>query len=130
MYNTQIICTYHTPEVFLNIDTDTLLEDEKDFIRETIYRQELLNIVGMEEYNEPEMNQAIHELYIRVKACVELKNCMSKLAGQFMSTDEELGLMILFSYDYMYLAHICICELFENGKINEKSLVNLKNVIF
>jgi hypothetical protein len=47
-----------------------------------------------------------------------------------MKADEEFGLMLLFSYDYMYLTHNCISELFENGKISENSLLNLKNIIF
>ena len=50
MYDTKFVCTYHTPEVFL--DTDNVTEDEKEFIRNTIYRQELLYILGMDEYNE------------------------------------------------------------------------------
>ena len=128
MYNTKIVCTYHTPEVFL--DTDTISEEEKEFIRDTIYRQEFLNIFEIDDYNDFQLNKVIHELYIRLKDCVEIKNCMIKLAGRFMRTDEEFGLMILFSYDYMYLTHICLCELFENGKIEENSLLNLHKVIF
>jgi hypothetical protein len=55
---------------------------------------------------------------------------MNKLAGQFMKADEEFGLMLLFSYDYMYLTHICISELFETGKIDEKNMRNLKGIVF
>ena len=42
MYNTKISCTYNTLEVFL--DTDEVTEKEQEFIRDVIYRQELLNI--------------------------------------------------------------------------------------
>ena len=128
MYNTKFVCTYNTPEVFL--DTDNVTEDEKEFVRNTIYRQELLYVLGMEEYNETEINIAMNEIYNKAKEDDELKKCMKKLAGQFMKADEEFGLMLLFSYDYMYLTHICISELFETGKISEKSLLNLKNIIF
>ena len=103
---------------------------EKEFIRNTIYRQELLNILEMNDYNEVDMNIAIHQLYNRVKDCDDLKKCMQKLAGHFMSDDEEFGLMIMFSYDYMYLTHICISEFIETGKINYHSLKNLNNIIF
>ena len=41
--------------------------------------------------------------YNKAKENDELKKCMNKLAGQFIKADEELGLMLLFSYDYMYL---------------------------
>jgi hypothetical protein len=47
-----------------------------------------------------------------------------------MSTDEELGLMILFAYDYMYLSHACISEYLETGQILEKNIQNLRAVIF
>jgi hypothetical protein len=128
MYNTKFICTYNTSEVFL--DTDNISEAEKEFIRNTIYRQELLYILEMNDYNEIDMNRAIQELYNRVKDCEELKKCMQKLAGHFMVDDEEFGLMIMFSYDYMYLTHICISEFLETGKINYNSLKNLNNIIF
>ena len=128
MYNTKFICTYHTPEVFL--DTDNITNEEKEFIRNTIYRQELLYVLDMEEYNEVEINTAMSEIYSKAKENDELKKYMNKLAGQFMRADEDFGLMLLFSYDYMYLTHICISELFETGKIDETSLLNLKNHIF
>lgn len=128
MYNTKFVCTYHTPEVFL--DTDNITEDEKEFIRNTIYRQELLYVLGMEEYNETKINTAMSEIYSKAKENDELKKCMNKLAGQFMRADDEFGLMLLFSYDYMYLTHICISELFETNKITQESLLNLKNIIF
>ena len=128
MYNTKFICTYHTPEVFL--DTDNITNEEKEFIRNTIYRQELLYVLDMEEYNEVEINTAMSEIYSKAKENDELKKYMNKLAGQFMRADEEFGLMLLFSYDYMYLTHICISELFEIGKISDISLLNLKNIIF
>lgn len=128
MYNTKFVCTYHTPEVFL--DTDNITNEEKEFIRNTIYRQELLYVLGIEDYNEVEINTAMNEIYNKAKENDELKKCMNKLAGQFMKADEEIGLMFLFSYDYMHLTHICISELFETGKISEKSLLNLKNILF
>jgi len=128
MYNTKFVCTYHTPEVFL--DTDNITNEEKEFIRNTIYRQELLYVLGIEDYNEVEINTAMNEIYNKAKENDELKKCMNKLAGQFMKADEEIGLMFLFSYDYMHLTHICISELFETGKITENSLLNLKNIIF
>jgi hypothetical protein len=67
MYNTKVVCTYNTPEVFL--ETDNISDYEKEFIRDTIYRQELLDILGIEEFNESKTNQVIHVLYERIKEC-------------------------------------------------------------
>ena len=129
MYNTKVVCTYHTEEVFE--PSDTISDNEKEFIRDTIYRQELLNILGMSEFNEAEMNKAIHELYERIKDSKQLKECMMTFAGRCLSEDLELGLMIMFAYDYMYLTHICICEYLdpslEKVEPNIKKLIRLIN---
>jgi hypothetical protein len=128
MYNNKAICTYNSSEVFL--ESDNVSNEERMFIRETLYRAELLNILGIEEFNEEEMNRAIHDLYEKIKDCNQLKECMEKLAGRFMSEDLELGLMILFAYDYLYLSHICINEYLETGNITEKSIWNLRAIVF
>jgi hypothetical protein len=134
MYNTKIICTYHTSDVFLN--SDELSESDMDFIRNTIYRQELLDILNIEEFNENEMNIALHELYEKIKDCKDCKDskelieCMQKLASHFTSIDEEFGLMLLFAFDYMYLTHICVSELLDTGKITPLNLWNLRKSVF
>jgi len=128
MYNTKILCTYHSSDVFIN--SDELSDSDMDFIRNTIYRQELLNILNIEEFNENEINIALHELYEKIKDSTELIECMRKLAGHFTSTDEEFGLMILFAFDYMYLTHICVSELLDTGKITPLNLWNLRKSVF
>ena len=133
MYNTKVVCTYNTPEVFL--ETDDITDDEKAFVRDTIYRQELLDILGIDYENDDndndlKINSEINELYKRVKYCEQLTKCMLKLAGKYMATNEEFGLMLLFSYDYMYLTHICICEFIETGDIDNENITNLEKAIF
>ena len=129
MYNTKIVCTYNTPEVFL--DTDIINKEEEEFIRDAIYRQELLDVLGINYYDEIQIDKAIHDLYEKIKNNKELKECMHKLASNFMKdNDDKFGLIILFSYDYMHLTHICVCELLENDKINEQNMCKLKSLIF
>ena len=129
MYNTKVVCTYNTEEIF--VKTDVLSNKEKEFIRDAIYRQELLNVLGMSDYNEAEMNRAIHELYLKIESCKELKECMAKCAGRFLSEDLELGLMLMFAYDYMYLTHICICEYLDPPlkKVEPNTEPNIKKLI-
>ena len=127
MYNTQVVCTYNTPEVFL--ETDNINDDEKAFVRDTIYRQEILDIFYENDYNDDKLSIAINELYKRIKYCEQLTKCMLKLAGKYMATNEEFGLMLLFSYDYMYLTHICICEFIETGEISNENITNLEKAL-
>jgi hypothetical protein len=128
MYNTNVVCTYNTPEVFL--ETDNITNEEKEFVRNAIYRQELLDILEIEDYNEIDIETAIHTVYERVKDCKELYECMLKAAGQFTSIEAEFGLIILFAYDYMYLTHICISEYLHSGKISQNNEVNLQAILF
>jgi hypothetical protein len=130
MYDVKFVCTYNTPDVF--IETDNISPEEEEFVRDAIYRQELLNIFGLDEYNEKEMNisLAISELYKKVENCYVLKECMLKLAGIYMTNNKEFGLMILYSYDYMHLTHICVSEFLENGKICETNILKLKAALF
>ena len=134
MYNTKVVCTYNTPEVFL--ETDNITDDEKTFIRNIIYRQEFLNVLDIDyensyDDNEEKISEAIKNLYNRVKDSTCLRKCMVKVVqkhmnvGKYMTSDEELGMMLLYSYDYMYLTHICISEFIEKGDIDDENIKKL-----
>ena len=53
-----------------------------------------------------------------------------EVGSKFLSEDIEIGLMLLFSYDYMHMSHKCICEFINSGQISEKNISELRNVIF
>ena len=138
MYNTKVVCTYNTPEVFL--ETDDITDDEKAFVRDIIYRQELLDILNIDYENEDNDNddkisEAVKELYNRVKDCAELRKCMVKVVekhmnvGKYMTNNEELGMMLLLSYDYMYLTHICISEYLDTGAISHENVRKLEKAL-
>ena len=50
---------------------------------------------------------------------------MIKLAGDISSMDDKLGLMIMFSFDYLYITHPCMCEFLETGQITNTLLDEL-----
>ena len=138
MYNTKVECTYNTPEVFL--ETDNITDDEKTFIRNIIYRQELLNVLDIDyenddEDNEEKISEAIKDLYNRVKDSTCLRKCMVKVVekhmnvGKYMTSDEELGMMLLYTFDYMYLTHICISEFIEKGDIDDENIKKLTKAL-
>ncbi len=127
MYNTKVVCTYNRPDVFY--DADIIGDYEKDFIRDTLYRQELLDILMIEDFDIEKMDKAINELYDKVKMCDEICECMLKAASTFMCEDKVFGLIILYSFDYMSLTHVCICEYLEKGIVSKTNIDNLKNNI-
>ena len=130
MYNTKFVCTYNSDEIFKGLENvDDMTEKDKEEYQDAYYRYELLSIFGLEDYNEREISEAVATLYEKVKDSKELKECMLKLAAKFMSLDEELGLMMLFAYDYMYLSHICISEFLETGKVCDDNILKLKTLL-
>jgi hypothetical protein len=128
MYNTTYICTYNRSDLFLKEEEDKLDNEEKDGVREELYRQDFLNIFNLEEYDGKLIDEKMQSLYEKLKSCEFLVNCMSELAAKWLTNDIIVGLMILFSFDNMHVAHICICEYLESGKIsddNERLLTDL-----
>ncbi len=128
MYDTNYTCTYNKSDIFLKEEEDTLSESDKEDIREELYRKDLLNIFNLEEYDGKLIDEKMQSLYEKLKSCEFLLNCMSELASKWLTNDIIVGLMILFSFDNMHAAHICICEYLESGKIsddNERLLTDL-----
>ena len=111
-------------DVFL--ETDEVNDDEKTFILSCIYRQDLLNIFGLEEFVETTINTKIAKLFKLLKYHSGLYDCML-IATKAVSEEDGLsGLIILFSFDYLHLAHPCICEYIDTGKIQLEKLDKLK----
>ena len=123
VYDTHYTCVYNSPDVFL--ETDQVSNSEREFILDVLYRQDILNIFNMEDYNIDELTAAINELYEKIKINDKLIKIMIKLAGDISSMDDKLGLMIMFSFDYLYITHPCMCEFLETGQITNTLLDEL-----
>jgi hypothetical protein len=129
MYDTTIICTYNTTEVFL--ETDNISVSEKEFVCNVIYRQEFLNIFEMEHYDEVEINKVIRYIYDKIKDYKEMRECIDKLASDYLTEhDGMFGLFVLFSFEYMYQTHICISEYLETNQISENNMKLLRELVF
>jgi hypothetical protein len=121
MYDIKYECRYHKNDIFL--ETDNITDDEKDFIRNILYKEDLVNIFEIDSNNEFEIfNDIIPNLYEKIKNNLFLKECMKKAALKLISEDEELGLCILYSYDFMYLTHKCVSEYLDTGLISHENI--------
>ena len=135
MYNTKYICYYNDSDVFLESEIQILSEDEKQFVRDALYRRDLCNIFKIEDhcFNEKIINDSISNLYKIINGETFVEFCITKFSNNFFcNSDLELGFLILFSFDYLYLVHPCICEYIETGKISDsnESLIELKKMLF
>lgn len=140
-YNTSYVCTYHTEEIFGNQsmidkimnDEDTeptdikeLTDFDKEFISDVIYRQEFLNILNLEDYDDQLIGERIELIYKLVKDYPPFKNCIQKAIDSFIFADDLVGIMLLFSYHNMHLTHLCITDFIKTGTMSDENLDNLK----
>lgn len=124
-YNTQYKCTYNDDDVFL--ETDEINDAEKTFIRSCIYRQDLLNIFDMEDFNESRLNRNITRIYESVKN--QLEPCIQKATASISSDDTIMGFMVLFSFDNLWYSHPCICEIIETGAVTDSKMTTLLEIL-
>jgi len=139
MYNSQFISTYsyYDPELrnkfhsSENID----VEDVKGFeeLSEVIYQADLLRAFGFtieDLESKIEFNTTLmHELYNQFKDHPAFSECIEKSKNKHACEDLEAGFITLFSYDYFFLTHKCICEYLKDSNISIESIDNLKSAL-
>ena len=76
-------------------DLDEITRDELEYDDDAAY--DTMNYI----YEKTKNNKIFDELY-------------TLSAARMMSIDKEIGLPILFSYDYLELFHICLCDFFDD----------------
>lgn len=136
LYNKQFVCTYNFYDPILrkyDLHTKYDMKDVEGLedVSEILYRAELMQVFLIIDDNwEENLKIKIVELFKLVSFHSGLVECMKKTAGLFLSEELDVGLMVLFSYDYFFLTHICVCEFLESGSISEQNIGTLKNIIF
>jgi len=136
-------CTYHLPEVFL--ETDQVTSEEAEFVRNCIYRQELLNFFDLEEFDECFLESKVAELYkivILEEEGLEEKGEQEQeekvfelfldiLQKNYSFFSREQCFSLLFSFDFFWITQLCLKDYFETGIISQpictKLLEKLKN---
>ena len=128
MYNTKHICDYHAPDIFLKEEEEQLSKEEKDFIVNCLYRNDLLYIFNLEDFEKEFQEKAIFdELYEKIKENNFLNSCMKQAATNIGSEDEKMGLVLLYSFDYLFAIHPCVSEFLETGNVSEKNRLLLQS---
>ena len=115
-YNTKYVCSYLDSDVF--IETDNISDDDRDFIRNCIYRQDMLNIFELDDFEPVAINASIESIYELIK----YNSKFDEIINHVGDGDGLMGLTILFSYDYMHLTHPCICKYIETTEVNTTEL--------
>jgi len=134
MYNSKFICTYNyydsslmksINEPKVNVEDCEGLEDMADYL----YKDEYLKIFNIPEFDDNKINDVTTYVYSKMSHHEEFNKCMITAASKFVSEDEELGFMVLFSYNYFFITHRCICDFLETGEISEMNINALKTIL-
>jgi hypothetical protein len=139
MYNSQFISTYsyYDPELRnkFHSEEEINLDDVKEFeeLSHVIYQADLLRAFGFtveDLESEIEFNtELMHQLYNEFKIHPIFLECIEKSKNKHLCQDLEAAFITLFSYDYFFLTHKCICEHLTSGNISDKNIDNLKRAL-
>lgn len=128
MYITKYECFYNDDSKMFRV-TDNLTDQDKLEIKDCVYREDLVNVFGLDEFDERLINDEIDHLYEKMQHITDLYVILDTLAAKMISTDRSIGFLILFSYDYFFLTHQLICDFIENNKIDNDKITELINLV-
>ena len=108
MYNIDINVTYNDNASYrqclrraMNMDVSHICFDQYDEDLEEETQDELL-------IDEKQMSAAMDDVYDKTKHMESFQTLYTRAAALMFSTDPQIGLAVLFSYDYFAVFHACI----------------------
>ena len=104
-------------------------EEDKESIRTLLYQKDLLGVFNENVFDEDVINKKVRDLFVILKNNDGLLFCMKEISKKSIFSNEEIGLMMFFSFDCMYLSHPCISEYIKTGSVSEANLNILKKAI-
>ena len=124
MYNTNYNCLYKKKDIF---DEQPLLtEDQMISIRDDLYRNDVLNIFNLNEYDEEKLSKELDDIYETLTSCKILLTFIEKIIEHNgYEKDLKWGIIFLFTYENLHLFHPCISDYILYNKISSENLIKL-----
>jgi hypothetical protein len=127
MYKTDFICTYNLYDFSLNEFNpltrpfaETIRkqhgeygEEERKEIADYLYKNELLHALGLTIYDNEKLRESIDEIERATQGVLSF----------------SIDFVLLFSYDCFHITHLCLCDFFKEGAIQEENRQALYNRI-
>lgn len=85
------------------------------------YRECICSVFQMSEYDDENISTGLEYVFQLTQSNSALMEIYVLAAGKMMSEDPEIGLVILFSYDYFATFHKCLTD--------EENIVELKKLL-
>lgn len=101
-----------------------------DYKNDDEYRDTLLKLYNLDEYNEKQMLLINEEFLNKFSKKAELQNLLEHVSEtHILKTDKYLGLIILLAYNYLPLFYPIVVQLYKEGNIDINNLDSLKNLL-
>ena len=109
MYNTTFICTYNL------IDSN----DKEDMeISDDLYRSQFLQAFNSDDWTSDDIDKMLEYINNELMKNDYGKQILLKIKEKNILPIKNMETIILFSYEYFYLLHNCLIDLFNNGDIS------------
>ena len=120
IYNINIECNYRD------------FDDEKE--ADLVYKKNLIEVLNLQD---DIMNNELFDMmglkveklseYLKEKELYEkIEPLVKKASSIFIIEKEDVGMMMLFSYDFFDMFHILICQLLNDGEVKDDDYELLK----
>lgn len=110
MYNTTFICTYN---LINEKDEDSELSNE-------LYRIQFLQALNLKEWDSVIIDKQFNDINNKLNETIKGKMILESIKTISTFPIEDVGLILLFSYDYFYLFHNCLIDLFNKNDISDE----------
>jgi hypothetical protein len=129
MYDLNYKCTYNKSEE-LDLHKELMNETGEEFVEDLLYKNDLLKIFQLKEYNDEIIMNTLDDIYEKVCINENMKTFINviKEKNPYFASDDRTAFTIMFSFDYLDVAHSCICDILKNGVITEQNLTNLNKL--
>jgi len=75
-------------------------------------------------YDERSISKCLDFVFEKTKSIPAFAELYLIGAGRMLSSDPEIGLAVVFSYDYFALFHLCLCDFFAKPDKNNEMTTN------
>lgn len=106
MYNTTFRCTYN------------LIEKEDMEISDDLYRSQFLQAFNSDDWISDDIDKMLEYINNELMNNDYGKQILLKIKEKNILPIENMETILLFSYEYFYLLHNCLIDLFNNGDIS------------
>ena len=131
-YNISYQCHYKdyekNKELVETEEFKSFSKQDKYYLEKKIYQDDLLSIFNIEneaDFIDENINVMIHDLYVKLIKNEKMQLLMQKINKE----DPEMGLMMMFSMDFLYVSHPCFCEFLEKGSVSPEKFSLLEEEI-